>query len=158
MLLLIVAGQTAAIYMFLVVALGRLRRLALAELTPVGYLITALLGSAVETGLYHASASLSAGLVSATTLVVADRATTWLMGKCPRLRRLLVGVPVVLISDGQILGAHLHQVRMTEADLRSAIRHRGYADLKEVRLAVLEIDGSVGVIPRKRSETDKEGQ
>jgi uncharacterized membrane protein YcaP (DUF421 family) len=150
--LLLVVGQTAVIYLFLVVALGRLRRTALTEMTPLGYLITALLGSAVETGLYHGSSTLSAGLVAAATLVVADHATTSLMGRCPRLRRWLVGIPVVLVHDGQVLHAHLRQVRVTEECLRAALRQSGYADVSEVRLAVLEVDGSVGVVPWKQAE------
>jgi uncharacterized membrane protein YcaP (DUF421 family) len=151
MSLLLVAGQSAVIYLVLILALGRLRRTALTELTPIGYLITALLGSAVETGLYCGSASLEAGLVSAATLVAVNQAMSWLMCRWKRLRRWLVGVPILLVHDGQILAQHLRRVRMTEQDLCAAIRMRGYGDLQEVRLAVLEADGSVGVIPRSGS-------
>src|SRR4051794_10883281 len=115
--LLIVLGQSLAIYLFLIVTLGRLRRSALAELTPIGYLITALLGSAVETGLYHGSDSLWAGLVSATPLIAADHAATRLMTRCPRLRRWLSGGPVVLVHNGQILTGQLCRVRLTVDDL-----------------------------------------
>ena len=149
MSLLIVAGQSLAIFVFLVVVLSRTGRTLLTGLTPFEYLIVALLGSAVETGLYHGSDSLWAGLVSFTTLVLADHATSVLMKRCPRLRRLLVGGPVVLVHDGRVLHDHLRRVRMTEADVQAAARKRGYDNLDDVRLAVLEVNGQVGVVPKK---------
>jgi uncharacterized membrane protein YcaP (DUF421 family) len=144
---LVVVGQSLAIYLFLVVTLSRVGPVLMAGLTPFAYLVVALLGSAVETGMYHASGALWAGLASAATVIAADRATSALMCRWPRLRRLLVTAPVVLIHDGRLIPAHLRRARMTEADVRAAIRARGYDDLADVRLAVLEPSGRVGVVP-----------
>ena len=151
MSLLVVAVQTVAIYAFLVVAMSRLGRKQMAGLTPIGYLVIALLGSAVETGLYEGSGSLAAGLVSAAALILADHATTVLANRWPRLRRWLCGTPVVLVHDGRVIPEHLRLARLSERDLRAAVRKRGYEDLAAVRLAVLEVDGSVGVVPKGRA-------
>ena len=147
MSVLLVIGQTLVIYVFLVVLLSRLGRSIMAGLSHYNYLIIALLGSAVETGLYHGSDALSAGLASAATLLLADRATCFLMNRWPRLCRLLAGAPVVLVHDGQFIPEHLRQVRLTEQDVRAAIRKRGYEDLNEIHLAVMEQNGEVGVVP-----------
>jgi uncharacterized membrane protein YcaP (DUF421 family) len=147
--ILVVCGQSLVIFVFLVVALSRLGRSHMAGLTPIGYLVIALLGSAVETGLYHASASLGAGLASAATVILADHLITRLLNRFPRLRRWLCGGPVVLIHDGKVLAENLRRVRMTEQDLCAAVRDRGYGDLSAVHLAVMAADGSVGVIPKK---------
>ncbi len=149
MSLLVVFGQTLAIYLFLIAALGFLGRSQMATLTPVAYLLIALLGSAVETGLYAGKASLASGLVSAATLVAADWSLTSLLNRWPRLRRWLAGRPVVLVHDGAILWPHLRQVRLTEENLRAAIRKHGYHDPEDIHLAVLEMDGSVGVVPKR---------
>lgn len=141
MSLLLVAGQSLVIYVFLVVILARVGRSLMAGLTHANYLTIALLGSAVETGLYRGSDSVWAGIVSASTLIAADRAMCWLMNRIPRLRRLLAGGPVILVHDGQFIGNHLRQVRLTEQDVRAAIRKRGYEDLRHVRLAVMELNG-----------------
>ncbi len=148
MSLLMVVGQTLVIYVFLVVALSRVGRSLMAGLTAFNYLVVALLGSAVETGLYGGSAALTAGLASAATLLLADHATSHLMSRWPRLRRLLAGGPVVLVHDGRLIPDHLRQVRLSEADVRAAVRKRGYDNLDDVRLAVLEENGDVGVVPR----------
>ncbi|HZU37261.1 MAG TPA: YetF domain-containing protein [Gemmataceae bacterium] len=152
MSLLIVVGQTLAIYVFLVIILSRLGRSLMAGLTYSNYLVVALLGSAVETGLYHGSSALSAGLVSAGTLILANLITSALMNRWPRLRRLLAGAPVVLVHDGQLLPGRLRQVRLTEQEVRTAIRKRGYDKLSDVRLAVIEQNGEIGVVPRTRRD------
>lgn len=150
MLILVVIGQSLAIYIFLVVAVGRFGRMHMAGLTPTGLLIVALLGSAVETGLYAGSGSLWAGLASAATLMAADYGLARLIKRWPRLRRWLVGEPVVLVHKGRILADHLRQVRLSEDDLLVAIRRRGYDRIEDVLLAMLEVDGSVGVVPMKK--------
>src|SRR5207248_2824448 len=143
-------GQTVAIYLFLVVALRYFGRCHMASLTPAMYLSIALLGSAVETGLYCGSDSLLAGLVSAAAMVLANFAMNSFMNKWPQLSRWLVGVPVVLVHDGQIIPSHLRQVHMTEEDLRAALRKRGHDDVGAIRFAVMEVNGAVAVVPSMR--------
>ena len=148
--ILVVIGQSFAIYIFLVVTVGRFGRMHMAGLTPTGLLMIALLGSSVETGLYAGSGSLWAGLASVATLMAANHGLARLMNRWPRLRRWLVGEPVVLVHKGRILADRLRQVRLNEEDLREAIRRRGYDRIEDVHLAVLEVDGSVGVVPVKK--------
>src|SRR5436853_104431 len=116
MSLVFVAAQTLVIYLFLSVALSRMGRSLMAGLTHLNYLVIALLGSAVETGLYRGSNTLSAGLVSAGTLLAGNLAASWSMNRWPRLRRLLTGGPLLLVHDGQLLHAHLRQVWLSEED------------------------------------------
>src|SRR3954454_9158201 len=119
MSLLLVVGQTLVIYVFLVVILSRVGRSLMAALTHFDYLIVALLGSAVETGLYRGSDALWAGLASAATLILANWVMSYLMNRWPRLRRLLAGGPVVLVYDGQFHPDHLRRVRLSEHDVRA---------------------------------------
>ena len=147
MSLLLVVGQTLVIYVFLVVILSRVGRSLMAGLTHFDYLIVALLGSAVETGLYRGSNSMSAGIASAMTLIATNRIMSWLMNRWPLLRRVLAGGPVVLVHDGQVMWDHLRQVHLSEQDLLAAVRRRGYDQLGNIHLAVLEQNGEVGVVP-----------
>ena len=142
-----VAAQTLTIYLLLIVGLTFAGRRLISQLTLLELAIVMILGSAVETSMVAGDTSLPAGLVSATTLMLGNRALSFLLGRSPWLRHLLVGRPILLVRDGQLLPGHLSRAGLTEADVLGAIRERGYADLKRVRFAVLESDGSVGVIP-----------
>ena len=63
-------------------------------------------------------------------------------------RRTFAGSPVIVIRDGKVLHEHLRRERLTEDDLKSAAREKGYADLDEIAIAVLEDDGAVSFIAR----------
>jgi len=139
-------GQTLVIFVFLILALRVIGRQVMAQLTLIGYLVIALLGSAVESSLYAGSASLAAGLAAAATILVADKALSALTQRSSRLRALLIGSPIVLVHDGQVVPEHLRRSRLSYNDLMSAVRLRGYDRLDKLRYVVLEVDGSVSVI------------
>ncbi len=124
-----------------------LGRREIAQLTAVELIIIAILGSAVETAMIAGNTSLAAGLVSATTLLLANRALSILVRRSRRVRHLLLGGPILLVNNGRMIYPHLQRAGLTEANVEQAIRERGY-DVSECRAAVLEIDGSVGVVPQ----------
>ncbi|MGH7276693.1 MAG: DUF421 domain-containing protein [Candidatus Rokuibacteriota bacterium] len=65
-----------------------------------------------------------------------------------RLRRLLEATPTRLIHNGRILRENLRKGRITLDRLHAALRRSGVADPEHVRVAVLEENGGISVIPR----------
>ena len=144
--LLIVAGSTATIYLFLITLLRVFGRRQLAQLSALDLIVVLLLGSSVETAMIHGDLSLPAGLVSAGTLIVLNRLLTWVFLQSPRLSQLVNGGPILLVHEGRILDDHLRRVGLTRLDLDAALRGRGFAGPAGVRAAVLETDGSISVV------------
>ena len=153
--LLEVSGSTALIYLVLLVALRVAGRRQLDQLSVVDLTVVLVLGSAVETAMIHGNVTLAAGITSAATLLLVNRALTWLFLRSKRLRHLVGGGPVLLVHDGVPVDSHLRRVGMTPADLLEAVRGRGYASLAEVRAAVLETDGTVSVLTRHTMNEDR---
>jgi uncharacterized membrane protein YcaP (DUF421 family) len=144
--LLIVAGTTAVIYLFVITLLRVLGRRQLAQLSALDLIVVLLLGSAVETAMIHGDLSLAAGLVSAGTLLVVNRLLTLAFLRSPRLSQLVNGGPILLVHRGQVIEGHLRRVGLTHPDLDAALRGRGFAGPAEVREAVLETDGTISVV------------
>jgi uncharacterized membrane protein YcaP (DUF421 family) len=144
--LLIVAGTTAAIYLFLIGGLRVFGRRQLAQLTALDLIVVLLLGSAVETAMIHGDLSLAAGLVSAGTLLVTNRLLTLAFLRSPRLSQVVNGGPVLLVHNGEVIESHCRRVGLTRPDLDAALRGRGYADPAGVREAVYETDGTISVV------------
>ncbi len=144
--LLIVAGTTAAIYLFLITLLRVFGRRELAQLSLLDLVVVLLLGSAVETAMIHGDLSLPAGLISAGTLIGLNKLLSLLFLASPRLRHLVNGGPVLLVHDGQVIGSHVRRAGLTRADLDAALRGRGYEGPAGVREAVLETDGTISVV------------
>ncbi len=146
--LLRVAGQTGAIYLFLVLALATIGRRQMLQISLLDYLIIALLGSSVETGLYLGGGSFWAGIMSVTMLLVVNLLLSRLQSRLPAVARLFRGSPVLLVHDGRVIASHLRRVHLTREDLVAAIRLRGYDALDAVRFAVMEPSGDITVVPR----------
>lgn len=147
--LLIVSGNTLTVYVFLAICIRVLSRRQLGQLSAMDLLIIILLGSAVETAMVHGDTSLKAGLVSGSTLFAANRLFLHAMARSRKFSHACGAGPVLLVHDGEFVETHLRQVGFTHEDVIHALRQREYADLSNVRFAVLEADGQVNVIPRE---------
>ncbi len=144
--------NTIILYLLLIIGIskigGRLRsQIGFGEL-----LIVALLGSSVETSLIAGNVSLVAGLVSMSTLLLTNRLLTTLMHRYPHFRNLILGQPIVLFNRGKLFPRRMQRMGMDEDDLLEGVRLRGYETLEQVKMIILEIDGSMSVIPKKKTE------
>jgi len=148
-LLTTVALHTAVLYLFLILALSLLGHRQLSDLGLTELVILMLLGSSVETAMVAGNTSLSAGIVSAATLLLSNRALSLLIRRWDWLQGVLIGRPVPLVYNGRFLVSGIRETGLSEDDVRQGMRERGYDDLDQVRLAVLEIDGGISVVPRK---------
>jgi uncharacterized membrane protein YcaP (DUF421 family) len=142
-----VVGHTLVIFAFLVAGFRIVGRRALAQLTVVDLLVILLIGSAVETAMVAGDTSLGAGLVCATTLLLANRLTASVLRRSPQLRHLVAGMPMLLVHDGQVLEGHMRRAGLTREDLDEALRERGEPGFDSLREVVLEPDGAIHVVP-----------
>jgi len=149
-----IALHTLAIYAFLILGLRFIAHRQLTQLTVVDIVIILVLGSAVETSMIAGDTALSAGLVSASTLIAADCVITRAILHNRRLRKLLVGGPLLLVHNGQVLEYNLRRAGIALDELMEALREREMASPEEVRFAVLELDGSITAVPKIRKGPD----
>src|SRR5581483_5156395 len=101
-----------------------------------------------QNALVGGDSTLVGGLVSALTLLLVNRAITAIVARVPGLEHRMIGDPVVLVSDGQPRWRVMQKQGVTREELQAAMRERGEDDLEDVRLAVLEVDGTISVIPQ----------
>ena len=97
------------------------------------------------------SGDLTVGLVSAGVLLLTGRALSLLFIRVPKLEERLVGTPTVLIHDGEIAEESLRREHVSEEQLLAALRQHGLNAPAQAKIAVLEIDGSISIIPRSRN-------
>lgn len=151
--MLVVAGSTLCIYIFLAICMRIFSRRTLGQLTALDLLILILLGSSVETAMVHGSTLLRAGFVSATTLFIANKLISMALFRSKKFSRLCGSGPILLIQNGQFIEEHLKRVGLTHEDVMEGIREREHADIEEIRFAVLEPDGEINVVSRSKPLT-----
>jgi uncharacterized membrane protein YcaP (DUF421 family) len=67
----------------------------------------------------------------------------------PALAVLVVGRPVPLAQGGQVVSENLRRAHLTKDDLLAKLREAKIADVADVELAQLEVDGKIGIVLKK---------
>ncbi|WP_145478655.1 DUF421 domain-containing protein [Stenotrophomonas rhizophila] len=136
-----------------VVVLGMVRlsgKRALGQITPFDVLLIVLLGNAVQNALLGKDTSLGGGLLLAATLISLNYGVGWLSQRSRRIEALVEGEPVLIARDGKLLDSVLRRELVTRADVEAAMRQQGCAHISEVSMALLEINGHITIVTRKR--------
>ncbi len=147
--MLVVVRNTVIIYVFLILMFRIFGKRQTSEVGLVELIVIMMLGSAVETSLINGNRTLLAGVVSATTLFLCNLGFSFLLKHWNWLQHVLIGEPVLLVSNGQFLPRQIQSAGLTEDDVLKGIRERGYEKVEQVKMAIIEIDGEISIIPQK---------
>lgn len=74
---------------------------------------------------------------------------SFLTEKSISLRRFFIGVPIVIIENGQILEDSLKKSKFDINDLLQEARISGYYDLSQINYAIMEANGTISFLPKK---------
>jgi uncharacterized membrane protein YcaP (DUF421 family) len=143
-----VAIRTAIVYVFLVVALRLGGKRDIGQMSILDLVVLLVIADAVQNAMVGQNTSLLGGLVAASVLVLLDRGLRLVERRSRRARRAFEGEPRMLIRDGAVLPGALRSEDVSSDELAAALREHGVLSPSEVRLAVLEVDGSISVVPR----------
>jgi len=116
-------------------------------MTVFDLVVLLLLANAVQNAMVGPDTSLGGGLLAAIVLLVLNALVARLRLRWPVLRRVVEGSPTLLVLHGEVLTDHMKRERLDEETLEAALREHGVGDLSDVEMAVLEIDGSISVVP-----------
>jgi uncharacterized membrane protein YcaP (DUF421 family) len=146
--LLAIVLRTGTVYVFLLAVLRLAGKRELGQLRLFDLVVILIVSNAVQNAMVGPDTSLTGGLVAATTLVVLDWGVGRFSLQASWLGSLLAGTPTLLVYDGQVIDAHMRREGVTEDELLMALREHGFVSPNDAKLAVLEVDGTISVIPR----------
>lgn len=151
----IIAARTAIVLVALVLGIRVFGKREMGGMTAIDLVVVLALANAVQNAMTLGSGVLLVGIVSGGTLLVLERLLGLGLVRRPALEAFLTGGPVVIIRDGALQREPMRREGITVEEVMGAIRGYGLATLEEVKLGVLEADGSLSVVPvdrTKRSE------
>jgi uncharacterized membrane protein YcaP (DUF421 family) len=126
-----------------------MKKRTLGDMAPFELLFLVVVGDLVQTGVTQEDYSLTGSILALSTFGFWVSVLTWLSWRSGRARRIIEGVPLVLVSDGKPVDAALKLEQMPLSEVLEAARQAGLATLEEVRLAVLEPSGRISIIKRE---------
>src|SRR5436305_11547402 len=101
--LLIIAGKTTIVYVFLVIGLRLSGKRALGQMNIYDLVLIVVLANAVQNAMVGNDTTLAGGVVAAVTLLVWNRLLTGVLARWSRAERMMVGEPVVLVDYGHLV-------------------------------------------------------
>ena len=147
----LIVGSLA--YLLLVLALRLSGKRTLSKMNAFDFIVTVALGSTLATMLLNHDVALAEGVVAFSLLISLQFLVTWTSVRFLWVRRVVTGEPQLLLSRGAFVDVALRQTRITESEVRAAVRAAGVGDMEAVEAVVLETDGAFSVIRRGLATT-----
>jgi uncharacterized membrane protein YcaP (DUF421 family) len=142
------AGKTVVVLFVLVVLYRLIGKRELAQMNAYDLVTIMAVANAVQNAMTQGRGELVIGLVTSGTLILAAYAMSRLFIHAPIGERILLGEPVLILSNGEPLVDRMKRERVSSEDLNAALRQHGMHTPEQAAMAVLEIDGSISVVPR----------
>ena len=146
-----IAFRTLIVLLILVLGLRILGKRQIGQMNIYDLALIMLLANAVQNAMTQGSGFLLTGVTSATVLFGAGWAISRLFTLSPELEKRVVGNSTLLINDGKLLRDHLKSECVTEEQVMAMMRQHGLSRLEQVQMAVLEVDGSISIVPKQKA-------
>jgi len=142
-----VALRTALVYLAVYAGLRLTGKRELGQMTVFDLVVILLIANAVQNAMVGPDTSVTGGIIAAFVLLAVNAIVARLRLRGRAWGRLLEGVPTVLIHDGEIVRTNLQKEGVARDELEMAMREHGVDSVRDVKLAVLEVDGSISIVP-----------
>jgi uncharacterized membrane protein YcaP (DUF421 family) len=133
--------RATAIYFFLWMLTRALGKRELSEITAFELLLLMVVGDLIQQGVTQEDTSVTGAILAVGTIGVWILIFSFLGWRFPRARKVIEGVPVVVVRDGRPIEPALRLERVTLDELLESARNQGIDNLRDVKLAILEPSG-----------------
>jgi uncharacterized membrane protein YcaP (DUF421 family) len=143
--------RTTVILAVCVIGLRLLGKHQMAQMNIYDLAMIMALANAVQNAMTKGTGDLTVGFACAGILLLAGKVLSLVFRNAPRIEQQFAGIPTVLIMNGDVVRDHCRREGVSRDQLRTAVREHGITSLQDVRMAVLEVDGSISVVPVDKS-------
>jgi uncharacterized membrane protein YcaP (DUF421 family) len=154
----VIALKSIAVYVFIVAAIRLFGKKEFAQLSIVDLVFILLISNSVQTAMVGTDTSLEGGLVAALALFLVNFVFKKITLAKPDLAHLIDGDPILLVYHGQLKARGLEKAQITLDQLESVIREHGVEEIRDVDLAMFEVDGNISVISDNFKKTSRRRQ
>mgnify|MGYP004500854325 FL=1 len=145
----VVLIRACILYIIITFSLRLMGKRQLGELQPSELVVTILISNIASVPVEDSSMPMLMGVVPILTLVCLDVIMSAVMLKFPKFRRLMIGSPRVIISEGRIMQKEMKRLRYTVDDLVEAMHEEQIFDISQVYYAIVETTGKIHFLKKK---------
>lgn len=142
--------RALVIYVLVMVLVRLSGKRAVGQFTPFDLVVVILLGNAVQNGINGGDNSLTGAVIMASTLIGLNYVVAMLTSRFRWIEKIVEGQRVLLARDGKVLEAVLRRELISHRDFEEALRMNNVESVADVDTAMLETNGHISVVPRKK--------
>jgi uncharacterized membrane protein YcaP (DUF421 family) len=144
--------RTVVIFFFTFFMLRLLGKKRLSQFGIIDLLLIISLGSAVGDVMIYSenTTSMIASLIAIATVGIFIKVYDELVDRFPHIQNFFEGRPVIIVRNGITNKTVLHKENITEEQLLSSLREKGFHKVDDVKKAILEPDGQISVKENKQ--------
>ena len=143
--------RATAVYLLMLIVFRLAGNRSIGQLTAFDFVLLMVISEAIQQALIGNDFSLTNAVILVVTLALLDIMMSLWKRRSPRIDRILDGTPVVVMQDGHLHRERMWKERVDETDILAAARQKhGLESLDDIRHAVVEITGTISVIPKHR--------
>ena len=142
----IIIIRTIILYIFVTIGIRLMGKRQIGDMQPNELVVTLLISEIAAIPLQDNTQPVINGIVAVFMIVIIEIIVSVLTMKFLRLRQLLSGRAIIIISNGIIDQKAMKQVRLTVIDLIELLRAQEIFDISTVAYAVLEVNGNLSVL------------
>lgn len=138
--------RSGTVYLVMIFALRLFGKKELSQLNSTDVILILLISNSVQNAMVGTNTSLLGGIIAAFALFLINFVFKKITYKSSFFREIIQGKPEILIHEGIVEFETLSKLNITSDELEEAIREHGVLHFKNVKLAMLEIDGNISVL------------
>ncbi len=145
--------RTLILYAVIIVAVRLMGKRQIGEMQTSELVVTLLISDIASLPMQNTDQSLLSGFVPILILIICEIVLSVLMMKRARFRRLVCGLPQIIIKNGEIDQAQMKKLRMSTEDLCEQLRQAGCFKLSQVEYAIIETNGKLSILKKPEEES-----
>lgn len=138
--------RSTVVYLFMIIALRIFGKKELSQLNTADVILILLISNSLQNAMVGSNISLIGGILAASILFSINFILKKLMFRYKKFSEFMLEKPEILIHDGILDFKSLNKLNITHDELKEAMREHGVENFKDVKLAILEIDGNISII------------
>ena len=144
--------RSMLLYLMLIVTIRLLGKRQLGDMEPTEFVVTLLIADLASVPMQDPGIPLLSGIVPILTILVLEIILSTLSFYFISFRKLLCGMPIILIQNGKIIPNNLKRTRITPDELTEHLREKEIVDLSTVKYAILETNGQISALVNSQSQ------
>lgn len=150
--MLVICVRACVLYILVLVVTRLMGKRELGQLQPFEFVIALMMADLAATPMGNTGIPIFYGILPLITLLLIHLVFSFLMIKSRRIRDILCGKPVIVITEGKMDYAMLRKLRYTQSDIEELLREKDVFSSQDVKYAILETSGKLNVLLKRKAQ------